>query len=211
MDYLFKSFSQIDSSTTRKYGGTGLGLAISKNLIELMGGEVSVTSVLSEGSQFAFSLELSIPDAEETGVPAKKQDEAEEVISNHLSVLVAEDNLINQQVIFKILANMGIDATIVKNGIEVLDAVRKANFDVIFMDIQMPEMDGLEAAELLLSEEEFKGRKPPIIAMTANAMDKDRERCKQVGMVGFISKPINMDELKGVLNSIITDNVKSRF
>lgn len=211
MDYLFKSFSQIDSSTTRKYGGTGLGLAISKNLIELMGGKVSVTSVLSEGSQFAFSLELSIPDAEVTGVPAKKQDEAEEVISNHLSVLVAEDNLINQQVVFMLLASMGIDATIVKNGIEVLDAVRKANFDVIFMDIQMPEMDGLEAAELLLSEEEFKGRKPPIIAMTANAMDEDRERCKQAGMVGFISKPINVDELKGVLNSIITDNVKSRF
>jgi CheY-like chemotaxis protein len=176
-----------------------------------MGGKVSVTSVLSEGSQFAFSLELSIPDAEVTGVPAKKQDEAEEVISNHLSVLVAEDNLINQQVVFMLLASMGIDATIVKNGIEVLDAVRKANFDVIFMDIQMPEMDGLEAAELLLSEEEFKGRKPPIIAMTANAMDEDRERCKQAGMVGFISKPINVDELKGVLNSIITDNVKSRF
>ncbi len=80
MDYLFKSLSQIDSSTTRKYGGTGRRLAISKNLIELRGGEVSVTSVLSEGSQFAFSLELSIPDAEETGVPAKKQDEAEEVM-----------------------------------------------------------------------------------------------------------------------------------
>jgi CheY-like chemotaxis protein len=208
MDNLFKSFSQVDSSTTRKYGGTGLGLAISKNLVEQMGGEVSVSSVLNEGSEFKFNLKLELSDLNDK----IEEEHVEPVIEDdqffRLSVLVAEDNLINQQVIAMLLKNMGVQTKIVNNGIEVLNAVRNEQFDVIFMDIQMPEMDGLEATQLLLSKEEFVGRTPPIIAMTANAMLDDQYKCREVGMVGFVSKPINLNELKRVLKSIEEDKLK---
>lgn len=208
MGNLFKSFSQVDSSTTRKYGGTGLGLAISKNLVEQMGGEVFVSSVLNEGSEFKFNLKLELPEFNDKMEEVHIEEVTEEDEFFQLSVLVAEDNVINQQVIAMLLKNMGVKTKIANNGKEVLEAVRDELFDVIFMDIQMPEMDGLEATELLLSKDEFVGRTPPIIAMTANAMDDDRDKCREVGMVDFVSKPINLNELKLVLKSISEDKLK---
>lgn len=199
MDFLFESFSKVDSSTTRKYGGTGLGLAISKKLIELMGGKVMVSSEDGKGSKFTFNVHLDSVQQEIVPENIEVSETEEESLLSTLNVLVAEDNLINQQVIKLLLQKKGVNVTIANNGLEVLNLVNSDLFDLILMDIQMPEMDGLEATERLLTDDQYGSRVPDIIAMTANAMDQDRRNCEQAGMKGFISKPINVEELKTVL------------
>ncbi len=197
---LFKSFSQVDSSTTRKYGGTGLGLAISEKLVHLMGGEITVNSRLGEGTVFNFTIRGRAGQIKPAQLPEKalekEQMSVEFASSFPLRILVAEDNVINQHLINQILGNLGYTADCVENGALAIDAARKKAYDLILMDVQMPEMDGLEATRAIRQR---PGRQPVIIALTANAMRGDREECLYAGMDDYISKPVRLDELMRLL------------
>ncbi len=190
---LFKPFCQADASTTRKYGGTGLGLAISKKLIALMGGAISVESEPGRGSSFSFTAGFSPGGVEEEDAPpAGRAEDGENPLAG-ARVLVAEDNPTNQTVMYEILRNAGIDAAIVENGRRAVDLVRKNAFDVILMDVQMPVMDGLDAARAI---RRLPGREnTPIIALTAYAMREDRELCLEAGMDDHLAKPFTRNAL----------------
>jgi signal transduction histidine kinase/ligand-binding sensor domain-containing protein/ActR/RegA family two-component response regulator len=194
---LFKSFSQVDSSTTRKYGGTGLGLAISEKLVSLMGGKISVQSRLGEGTIFTFTIRTR------PGVYSPKPVKVEQRVMDKgfagafpFRILVAEDNLINRQLILHILGNLGYVPDCVENGGQAVEAADRESYDLILMDVQMPEMDGLEATRIIRGRD---SRQPVIIALTANAMRGDREDCLQAGMDDYISKPVRLDELMQLL------------
>lgn len=201
---LFQSFSQVDSSTTRKYGGTGLGLAICKNLVEIMGGKISVSSSENQGSVFSF--DIAFPDEvsaefQERPIEIHLDNKLEAFNLEELKVLVAEDNIVNQQVAMLILKNIGINADIVSNGLRAIEALDAEHYDLVFMDLQMPEMDGMTATREIL-----KSRKDAwIIAMTANAMKEDRDACLEVGMKGFVSKPIVVAEIKEQILNFLKD------
>jgi signal transduction histidine kinase/ligand-binding sensor domain-containing protein/CheY-like chemotaxis protein len=197
---LFKSFSQVDSSTTRKYGGTGLGLAISEKLVGLMGGQITVRSQPGAGTVFSFSIltragEIKPIAVEENAGVEEKMSVSFEA-SYPLRILIAEDNLINQQLIRQILGNLGYGPDCVENGELAVAAVREKDYDLVLMDVQMPEKDGLEATREI---RELSGKQPVIVALTANAMRGDREECLQAGMDDYISKPVRLDELMRLL------------
>ena len=202
MGRLFQSFSQIDSSTTRKYGGTGLGLVISKKLVEMMNGTIWVESEPGRGTTFHFTIE-----AEKTlhePIDIDRLDSKSDALlhgnlDHHLSILLAEDNLVNQMVTQKMLNKLGCRADIANNGIEVLRALERQSYDVIIMDVLMPEMDGLEATREI--RRRWPGNCPKIIAMTASVLKGDRETCLAAGMDGYISKPTKLAELKSALES----------
>ncbi|HPS90553.1 MAG TPA: PAS domain S-box protein [Methanothrix sp.] len=198
LDRLFRSFSQVDSTTTRKYGGTGLGLAISRKLVEMMGGEIWVVSEPNVGSTFHFTIraevseEQAAPSDPELAVPMVSRQEG----IRSLRILLAEDNAVNQMVAKQMLKKLGYSADVAGNGLEVLQAIERQSYDVILMDVQMPEMDGLAASQ------EIRRRWPTgprIIAITAYALKGDRERCLAAGMDDYVSKPIVIEELKRVL------------
>lgn len=209
---LFLPFSQGDSSTTRKYGGTGLGLAICKSLSEAMGGKVWVTSQPGEGSSFFGRVRFDVVTMEDNQTPLselenyklipsesinKKVESDKPADSLALKIAVAEDNKANQHVILIMLRRLGWESEFAENGQELLDLVRDNDFDLIFMDVQMPLMDGLEATRRLRAGEageEVKDVK--IIALTANALSGDEERCLESGMNAYISKPIKKKTLK---------------
>jgi PAS domain S-box-containing protein len=196
IDQLFQSFSQVDASTTRKYGGTGLGLAISKRLAELMGGKIWVESELGMGSVFHFT--IIVKAATEKQVVSGINDQQSIVCPMYraprpLRILLAEDNEVNQMVALKMLEKIGYQADIAANGREVLNALERQHYDLILMDIQMPEMDGFETAKKIRM---LWPNGPTIIAMTAYALEGDRERCLNAGMDDYISKPIRLKELQ---------------
>jgi two-component system, sensor histidine kinase and response regulator len=200
---LFQSFQQADSSITRKYGGTGLGLAISKNLAQLMGGEVGVESRFGEGSTFWFTIRAGV--AHHTGltVPAgltslgAPLDMVLPTSPEGTRVLLVEDNEINQLVAQEILRDAGYIVEVAENGQIAVDMVREHDWDLVLMDMQMPVMDGLEATSCIRKLANRSGL--PIIAMTANAMQRDRERCLAAGMNDFVTKPVDPEELFKVL------------
>ncbi|MEI6604572.1 MAG: response regulator [Verrucomicrobiota bacterium] len=204
---LFDKFSQVETSTTRRYGGTGLGLAISKQLAMLMGGEIGVTSEEGKGSQFWFSARLGIPAA------AQPQAVATHPVTHGMlnlmggcqaRVLVVEDNITNQQVAMGILLRMGLDADMVANGEEALLALASQNYDLVLMDVQMPVMDGLEATRLIRSTESaVRNHQIPIIAMTAHAIEGDRQKCLDAGMNDYVSKPVSPQSLAEVLKKCL--------
>ncbi|MDD1759415.1 MAG: PAS domain S-box protein [Methanothrix sp.] len=199
IDQLFQSFSQVDASTTRKYGGTGLGLAISKRLAELMGGKIWVESELGKGSVFHFTIIAKA--ATEKQVVSGINDRQSVVSPKYgaprpLRILLAEDNEVNQMVALKMLEKIGYQADIAANGREVLQALQRQPYDLILMDIQMPEMDGFETARKIRT---LWPDGPRIIAMTAYALEGDRERCLNAGMDDYISKPIRLKELQSKL------------
>ncbi len=199
LDRLFQSFSQIDSSTTRRYGGTGLGLAISKRLVEMMGGDIWVESSIGNGSIFHFTIvtEASSMQAYFATIAAEPAACSSRDRSMPLRILLAEDNAVNQKVALQMLKRLGYSADVASNGVEVLQALERRAYDVVLMDIQMPEMDGIDAAKRI-RERWPKG--PKIIAITAYALEGDRERCIKAGMDNYIAKPIQIEELRSVLN-----------
>jgi len=208
MNKLFQSFSQADSSTTRNYGGSGLGLAISKKLVGLMGGEISASSKLNEGSEFRFYIQLhkseeeSRPSADNL-VSGKLRKLSDEI---PLRILVAEDNQVNQKVALHILNKLGYDADAVSNGSLVLDMLEQKTYDLIFMDIQMPELDGLEASKKIIQI--YGNKRPLIVALTADVTEEGKEKCFDAGMDYYISKPFKIVELIKTLETAGNITVK---
>lgn len=201
---LFERFSQLDSSISRTHGGTGLGLAICQELTFLMGGNIEVESTPGKGSLFRVSLPLKAAE-EEKGAPAPKPlgtNEALAAIPPHMNILLAEDNDVNQRLMRAIIDKLGHNLTIAKNGIEAVKHLRRASFDLVLMDIQMPEMDGVIATKVIrASDADWAGI--PIIALTAHAMQGSKEQYLQVGMDGFVSKPIHLPLLLGEIARVL--------
>ena len=188
---LFQSFSQLENSFTKEYGGSGLGLAISKNLIELMGGRIEVESEKGKGSSFYFSLKFKVSyDMEQNANCIPKITKP----LKQLKILLVEDDFINQKVISKMLSEKGHAIDTANNGLEALELFEQNKYDVILMDIQMPKMNGVEAISRL-KEKEGSTNHTPVIALTAYALQGDRERFLDLGFDGYVSKPIQMSEL----------------
>ncbi len=195
LDGIFDRFTQADASTTRKYGGTGLGLAISKQLLEIMGGRLEVESELDVGTTFYATLSLPVSDDKQISAPSRpraRQSIRKDCFSAR--VLVAEDNVVNQKVACRMLEAMGCSVSVAANGLEVIDLLEHACFDLVLMDCQMPELDGYEATSEIRRRDAAWSR-IPIIAMTANAMAGDRESCISAGMDGYVSKPFKPEDL----------------
>ncbi len=196
---LFNAFTQADGSTTRKYGGTGLGLAIVSQLVDMMGGTLGLDSVEGEGSSFWFTAKLET--AAEKHVTPLDTVASNEGLQLNARILLVEDNPVNQMVAQKMLERIGLKATLANNGVEALQCLDEQSFDLVLMDCQMPEMDGFDATREI-RKLEFKTPQKmrlPIIAMTANVMSGDRERCLETGMDDYIGKPVQRDQLATVL------------
>ena len=191
---LFQPFVQADQSTTRRFGGSGLGLVISKHLVELMGGTISADSVVGGGSVFAIEL----PFAEAVSPPAEEPAERRRLHRLAARILVAEDNPVNQAVIEAMLGQIGATPTIVENGALAIEALSKGSFDLVLMDCQMPVMDGYRATATIRALPTAASR-VPILALTANALPEDRQRCLDAGMNDYLSKPIRLDPLHACL------------
>ncbi len=187
--FIFEAFSQADASTTRRFGGTGLGLAISANLVQMLGGKLEVESEEGKGSCFYFTMRAQV--ASEKPKPAPIIRSAGEP----LRILLAEDNPVNQKIALRILQKLGHTVTLAGSGKAAFELWQKQAFDLILMDVQMPEMDGIEATRAIRESERTSGKHIPIVALTAHAMAGDRERCLQAGMDGYATKPIRVQEL----------------
>jgi CheY-like chemotaxis protein len=196
-DKLFRPFVQADSTTTRKYGGTGLGLAISKQMAEILGGEIGVTDTPGEGAEFWFTITATPcePGTDTESVPTPvPQDQNKSQDQRELRILIAEDNPVNQKVVTWLISGVKCQFDIVENGLEAVAAVARTPYDVVLMDIQMPEMDGITATKRIRALDGEAG-KIPIIAMTANTMKGDREKYLAATMNDFVPKPIDQTVL----------------
>jgi two-component system, sensor histidine kinase len=205
LDRIFDCFSQADGSTTRKFGGTGLGLTIAKQLAEMMGGSITVESVPGKGSLFRFTISVkTIEDAAEdhtdSGVVAAANPDLPPAGKFRCRTLVVEDNPVNQEVCGAILQSLGCQVDIVSNGKEAVEAISRSGYDIVFMDFQMPVMDGVTATKLIRQEEENGLPPVRIIALTARAMAGDREICFSAGMDDYLSKPFTVDGMREILN-----------
>ncbi len=193
---IFEVFQQGDGSITRQFGGSGLGLSIAKSFTELMDGTISVESNIGRGSKFIVDIPLTAALMKQSEEPGDDKMQSEQTLASlPANVLVAEDNPINQAVITAMLESFDCEVTIVDNGEEVLHALAESEYDIVFMDCQMPVMDGLSATQIARE----RGEKTPIVAVTANAMKGDREICLAAGMNDYVSKPLEADKLHFML------------
>lgn len=209
---LFQPFTQLDYSSTKKYAGTGLGLAISKQLADLLGGKIGVTSKEGAGSTFWIEIPVQIPESgsetDEHSLSNTKNDivvqgdaSTEKNVhsissANKLKILLAEDNYVNQMLMKAMLDNLAIESVVVTNGKQALEAVKNDDFNLVFMDCQMPEMDGYEAAKAIRELEDPIKKQLPIIAVTAHALPGEKEKCRRAGMNDHITKPYNLETIR---------------
>jgi PAS domain S-box-containing protein len=201
---IFDAFSQADSSTSRRFGGTGLGLAITRRIVHAMNGEIAVDSAPGQGSTFRFTVRVGAASGRSTADPAGRTHRATVGDGTEaagiegplpLQILLAEDNPVNQKLAQVLLHKLGHTVTVACDGKQAVAQMAQSRFDLVLMDMQMPEMDGLEATRLIRAA----GHTLPIVAMTANAMDSDRRRCSEAGMDDFLAKPVRAPDLAAVL------------
>jgi CheY-like chemotaxis protein len=206
MDKLFKSFSQVDGTFTRKAGGTGLGLVISKQLSEVMGGNITVESI--EGIGSTFTLTLSFEHGSEVKQLRNQNKKTKETSSNY-SILIAEDDQVNQLVVKRMLEDKGHSVRIAQNGAEAVEMYKNGNFDLILMDIHMPIMDGIEATKRI---RELGGNSKyiPIVALTAYALIGDREKFLSNSMNEYITKPLDMEILFKTISKVMSSTIDKR-
>lgn len=206
---LFQPFSQGDVSTSRKYGGTGLGLVICQRLVNLMHGTMGVDSISGIGTRFWFTIKL---EAAENNHPSLLQndiclpDDTFILDNQYFHILLAEDNSVNQMVSLQLLKQLGYTVDSVENGIEAVNAFRSTNYDLILMDCQMPEMDGYLASEMIRKLHSRNSKTVPIIALTAHALKGEKEKCLAAGMNDYLSKPININHFKNMLDKWLHSN-----
>ncbi|MFN8777208.1 MAG: ATP-binding protein [Flavobacteriales bacterium] len=196
---LFQPFTQVHYDASKKYGGTGLGLAISRQIVELLGGSMKLTSEAGKGSSFCFELALQVVYHRQGNSKSEtvEDDELRKLgEARHIPILIAEDNLINQNVLLYMLETLGLKADVVSNGKDAIRQLSYKRYGLIFLDIQMPEMDGLLAASWIRAHSKYQ---PYIICMTANSSDEDRERCLAAGMDDFVPKPFNLARIREAL------------
>jgi CheY-like chemotaxis protein len=206
---IFEAFAQADGSTTRKYGGTGLGLTITSQLLELVGGKLwlqspapnASTKDAGPGSVFHFTINFEIGRA--NSVEVELSEPHVNFSSRKLNILLAEDNLINQRLAVGLLEKQGHTIHVAGNGREALDAFRNGQFDLILLDVQMPEVNGFEAAKAIREDDRLTGKHTPIIAMTAYAMEGDRESCLEAGMDSYVAKPIIAHRLFNAIDELL--------
>ncbi|MCL1863516.1 MAG: ATP-binding protein [Defluviitaleaceae bacterium] len=203
---LFNSFVQAEASTSRKFGGTGLGLAISKHIVELMGGDIWVESRLGEGSIFSFTVKARLPDREEL----KKLRAAEDALNDHVTfpgrcILLAEDVAINREIIEAMLEDTRLEIVCAENGVEAYEIYEKdpARFDLIFMDVHMPILDGYQTTKKIRAMDNPLAKKVPIVAMTANVFREDIDKCMESGMDDHVGKPVNLSHVYEVLKKYL--------
>ena len=197
---LFKPYAQAEKSTSRRFGGTGLGLVISKQLAEMMGGSIGVRSQAGKGSAFWFTIQADRVGA--TPTPTIRHDNGREPVRQEpksASILLVEDNAVNQKVALLMLKKLGYKADLANNGLEALEAITAKKYDIVFMDCLMPQMDGFEATRRIRSVP-GPAAKVPIVAMTANAFVEDRRACLDAGMTDYLSKPVRESELSQKLS-----------
>lgn len=195
IDKIFERFSQEDSSTTRRFGGTGLGLDICRQLVGLMGGELRVESVYGKESTFSFTIGLKKADERQVRENLDLQCDVSQKDLKGASVLVAEDNKVNAVIISKFLEKWNADFEVCANGRLAVESVRKKAWQLVLMDINMPEMDGFEATRTIVADTDPRVRATPIIALTASILAEDVRKISEVGMVDYAGKPFDPDEL----------------
>jgi PAS domain S-box-containing protein len=207
---IFESFTQADGSITRRYGGSGLGLTISARVVSMMGGRIWLETSDSRGSTFCFTARLGVADDAAVITETLQTPDVTGHIERGLRVLVAEDNAVNRTLLVRLLEKEGCNVSVVQNGREAIDELQANNIDLVLMDVEMPEMGGLEATRLIREREKQTGRHVPIIALTAHALSGDRQRCLDAGMDGYVPKPIRPKMLLSAILEIISAEPKNR-